>query len=50
MKKKYIRVIMKIIVAIIISLIPFVSINSSNFNINKNEYDKIVVDQTIHQS
>lgn len=44
MKKKYIRVIMKIIVAIIISLIPFVSINSSNFNINKNEYDKIVVD------
>ena len=44
MKKKYIRVIMKIIVAIILLLIPFISINSSNFNINKNEYDKIVVD------
>ena len=35
MKKKYIRVIMKVIVAIIILLIPFASINSSNFNINK---------------
>lgn len=44
MKKKYIRVIMKVVVTIIILLIPFASINSSNFNINKNEYDKIVVD------
>ena len=35
---------MKVVVTIIILLIPFASINSSNFNINKNEYDKIVVD------
>ena len=44
MREKYIGIMIKIIVAILFLLIPFISINSSDFNINKNKYDKIIID------